>query len=118
MCRGEQRVRAVAEDVVVAFDTCPHDAARGVGDELGEAFELGRGRGERGLRRERERCANDDASRAAGRLAQRVERAVDRVVALAASQQAYVLESGRVAVEGTSDELRRHESVRRSYLGY
>jgi ABC-type branched-subunit amino acid transport system ATPase component len=29
-----------------------------------------------------------------------------------------VLEVGRVAVEGTSDELRRHEGVRRSYLGY
>ena len=39
-------------------------------------------------------------------------------VALAASQRAYVLEAGRVAVEGRSDELRRHESVRRSYLGY
>ena len=39
-------------------------------------------------------------------------------VALAASHRAYVLEVGRVAVAGTSDELRRHESVRRSYLGY
>jgi branched-chain amino acid transport system ATP-binding protein len=39
-------------------------------------------------------------------------------VALAASQRAYVLEVGRVAVEGASDELRRNESVRRSYLGY
>jgi branched-chain amino acid transport system ATP-binding protein len=39
-------------------------------------------------------------------------------VALAASHRAYVLEIGRVAVAGTSDELRRHESVRRSYLGY
>jgi branched-chain amino acid transport system ATP-binding protein len=39
-------------------------------------------------------------------------------VALDASQRAYVLESGRVAVEGTSDELRQNESVRRSYLGY
>ncbi len=39
-------------------------------------------------------------------------------VALDASQRAYVLEAGRVAVEGTSDELRRNESVRRSYLGY
>jgi branched-chain amino acid transport system ATP-binding protein len=39
-------------------------------------------------------------------------------VALDASQHAYVLEAGRVAVEGTSDELRRNESVRRSYLGY
>ena len=39
-------------------------------------------------------------------------------IALAASERAYVLEVGRVAVEGTSDELRRHEGVRRSYLGY
>ena len=39
-------------------------------------------------------------------------------VALDASQRAYVLEAGRVAVEGTSEELRRNESVRRSYLGY
>jgi len=39
-------------------------------------------------------------------------------VALDASQRAYVLEAGRVALEGTSDELRSDESVRRSYLGY
>jgi branched-chain amino acid transport system ATP-binding protein len=39
-------------------------------------------------------------------------------VALAASQRAYVLEAGRVALEGTSDELRSDESIRRSYLGY
>ena len=39
-------------------------------------------------------------------------------IALAASQRAYVLEVGRVVVEGASDELRRHEGVRRSYLGY
>jgi branched-chain amino acid transport system ATP-binding protein len=39
-------------------------------------------------------------------------------VALDVSQRAYVLEVGRVAVEGASDELRRHEGVRRSYLGY
>jgi branched-chain amino acid transport system ATP-binding protein len=39
-------------------------------------------------------------------------------VALDVSQRAYVLEVGRVAVEGSSDELRRHEGVRRSYLGY
>jgi branched-chain amino acid transport system ATP-binding protein len=34
------------------------------------------------------------------------------------SNRAYVLETGRVAVEGTADELRRHEGVRKSYLGY
>ena len=39
-------------------------------------------------------------------------------IALQASSRAYVLEVGRVAVEGASDELRRHEGVRRSYLGY
>jgi branched-chain amino acid transport system ATP-binding protein len=39
-------------------------------------------------------------------------------IALATSERAYVLEVGRIAVEGTSDELRRHEGVRKSYLGY
>jgi branched-chain amino acid transport system ATP-binding protein len=39
-------------------------------------------------------------------------------IALEVSQRAYVLEVGRVAVEGSSDELRRHEGVRKSYLGY
>jgi branched-chain amino acid transport system ATP-binding protein len=39
-------------------------------------------------------------------------------LALERSSRAYVLEAGRVAVAGTSEELRRHESVRRSYLGY
>jgi len=39
-------------------------------------------------------------------------------IALDASARAYVLEVGKVAVEGTSDELRRHEGVRKSYLGY
>ena len=39
-------------------------------------------------------------------------------LALAASDYAYVLEVGHVAVEGTSDELRAHEGVRKSYLGY
>ena len=40
------------------------------------------------------------------------------VLALEASTRAYVLEVGRVAVEGPSAELRRNDSVRRSYLGY
>jgi branched-chain amino acid transport system ATP-binding protein len=40
------------------------------------------------------------------------------ILALQSSQRAYVLEVGRVAVEGPSDELREHEGVRRSYLGY
>jgi branched-chain amino acid transport system ATP-binding protein len=39
-------------------------------------------------------------------------------IALQVADRAYVLEVGRVAVEGTSDELRRHEGVRKSYLGY
>jgi branched-chain amino acid transport system ATP-binding protein len=39
-------------------------------------------------------------------------------LALAHSARAYVLEVGRVVVQGTSDELRANESVRRSYLGY
>jgi branched-chain amino acid transport system ATP-binding protein len=39
-------------------------------------------------------------------------------LALDASSRAYVLEVGRVALAGTGDELRRDESVRRSYLGY
>ena len=42
----------------------------------------------------------------------------DARIALAASHRAYVLEVGRVALTGTSDELRGNESVRRSYLGY
>jgi branched-chain amino acid transport system ATP-binding protein len=39
-------------------------------------------------------------------------------LALEASARAYVLEVGKVAVEGRSAELRRNDSVRRSYLGY
>jgi branched-chain amino acid transport system ATP-binding protein len=39
-------------------------------------------------------------------------------IALASSARAYVLEVGRIAVAGASAELQRHESVRRSYLGY
>ena len=42
----------------------------------------------------------------------------DARIALNASQRAYVLEVGRVALTGTSAELRDDESVRRSYLGY
>ena len=42
----------------------------------------------------------------------------DARIALAASHRAYVLEVGRVALTGTSSELRDDESVRRSYLGY
>jgi branched-chain amino acid transport system ATP-binding protein len=40
------------------------------------------------------------------------------VAALDISHRAYVLESGRVAVCGASAELKQHDGVRRSYLGY
>ncbi len=39
-------------------------------------------------------------------------------IALEVSQRAYLLEVGRVAFEGASEELLRHEAVRASYLGY
>jgi branched-chain amino acid transport system ATP-binding protein len=39
-------------------------------------------------------------------------------LALEASARAYVLEVGKVAVEGDSTALRRDDAVRRSYLGY
>jgi branched-chain amino acid transport system ATP-binding protein len=42
----------------------------------------------------------------------------DARIALGAASSAYVLEVGRVAVAGSSDELRDDEAVRRSYLGY
>jgi branched-chain amino acid transport system ATP-binding protein len=39
-------------------------------------------------------------------------------VALDAAARAYVLEVGQVALEGESADLRRHEGIRKSYLGY
>jgi branched-chain amino acid transport system ATP-binding protein len=39
-------------------------------------------------------------------------------LALQTSQRAYVLEVGRVALDGPSAELHEHEGVRASYLGY
>jgi branched-chain amino acid transport system ATP-binding protein len=39
-------------------------------------------------------------------------------IALEVAAHAYVLEVGKVAVSGTSEELARDESVRKSYLGY
>jgi branched-chain amino acid transport system ATP-binding protein len=39
-------------------------------------------------------------------------------IALQVAHHSYVLEVGRIALSGTSDELRRDENVRRSYLGY
>ena len=38
-------------------------------------------------------------------------------LALSVSHRGYVLESGRIAVEGRGDELLNHELVRRAYLG-
>jgi branched-chain amino acid transport system ATP-binding protein len=40
------------------------------------------------------------------------------MIALDTASRAYVLEVGKVAVAGESDELKRHEGVRKSYLGY
>jgi branched-chain amino acid transport system ATP-binding protein len=40
------------------------------------------------------------------------------VAALDISHRAYVLEAGHVAMSGPSSELKAHEGVRRSYLGY
>jgi branched-chain amino acid transport system ATP-binding protein len=40
------------------------------------------------------------------------------VAALDISHRAYVLEAGRVAVSGSSTELKQDDAVRRSYLGY
>jgi len=39
-------------------------------------------------------------------------------IALATAHHAYVLETGRIAVSGSSAELLRDDRVRRSYLGY
>ena len=37
---------------------------------------------------------------------------------LGLAKQAYLLETGRVVVKGTSDAISRDETVRRAYLGY
>jgi branched-chain amino acid transport system ATP-binding protein len=39
-------------------------------------------------------------------------------VALAAAGRGYVLETGRIAVAGSADELRSNDAVRTAYLGY
>src|SRR5260221_1042649 len=39
-------------------------------------------------------------------------------IALDVSSRAYVLEVGTIAHEGSSDELRAHEGIRKAYLGY
>ena len=40
------------------------------------------------------------------------------MLALDLADHAYLLETGRVVLSGTADEIKRNESVRRSYLGY
>jgi branched-chain amino acid transport system ATP-binding protein len=40
------------------------------------------------------------------------------VIALAAAQRAYVLETGSIAMSGAAEELRSNDSVRSAYLGY
>jgi branched-chain amino acid transport system ATP-binding protein len=39
-------------------------------------------------------------------------------MALELADSAYLLETGRVVLAGTSDELRRNDAVRRAYLGH
>jgi branched-chain amino acid transport system ATP-binding protein len=39
-------------------------------------------------------------------------------IALAAARRAYVLETGRIAVGGSAEELRANDAVRSAYLGY
>jgi branched-chain amino acid transport system ATP-binding protein len=39
-------------------------------------------------------------------------------LALALASHAYVIETGRVVVSGAADDIRKDETVRRSYLGY
>jgi branched-chain amino acid transport system ATP-binding protein len=39
-------------------------------------------------------------------------------IALGAARRAYVLETGRIAVSGTADELKANDAVRSAYLGY
>jgi branched-chain amino acid transport system ATP-binding protein len=39
-------------------------------------------------------------------------------IALGAAQRAYVLETGRVVVAGSADELKSNDAVRTAYLGY
>ncbi len=39
------------------------------------------------------------------------------LLALGAASRAYVMETGRIAMSGPAEELRRDEGVRRTYLG-
>ena len=42
----------------------------------------------------------------------------DAAAALALADQAYVLETGRIAIHGPSSDLAGNEQLRKSYLGY
>ncbi len=39
-------------------------------------------------------------------------------MALDLADRAYVIETGRVVLDGSADEIRRNDAVRASYLGY
>ena len=39
-------------------------------------------------------------------------------LALKIADRAYVLEAGRIVLNGTAEELRNNDAVRRAYLGY
>ena len=39
-------------------------------------------------------------------------------MALHLADHAHLLETGRIVLSGTTDEMRRNDAVRRSYLGY
>ncbi len=39
-------------------------------------------------------------------------------MALELADHAYLIETGRVVLSGTADEMKRNDAVRRSYLGY
>ena len=58
----------------------------------------------------------EDINRAQGLSVLIVEQ--NATLALQIARRAYVLEVGRIVLEGGSDELARNDSVRRSYLGY
>jgi branched-chain amino acid transport system ATP-binding protein len=39
-------------------------------------------------------------------------------MALDLADRAYLIETGRVVLSGSADEIRQNDAVRRSYLGY
>ena len=62
-----------------------------------------------------QRPATKDAGKIPGLEGMRI---INEPTAAALSSGLDKKKVGKVAVSGTSDELRRHEGVRRSYLGY